>query len=122
MALARVRDTLGPIDILVNNADIAERAPFSKLEEVLWDRTIAVNPKGAYSCTRAVIGGMLACRTGHIISVASVAGRVGFAYTPAYAQRSTGFGFTRAVALEVARKRIKAKPSAWTGERVWLES
>ena len=106
-AFARVRDTLGPIDILVNNAGTAESAPLSKLDEDLWDRTIAVNLKGTYLCTRAAIGGMIARGAGRIISVASVAGRVGFAYTSAYCAAKHGvLGFTRAVALEVARKGI----------------
>jgi len=106
-AVAAVRANLGPIDVLVNNAGIAESAPLHKLDEDHWDRTIAVNLKGTYLCTRAVVGEMVSRGSGRIINVASIAGRVGFAYTSAYCASKHGvLGFTRAVALEVARKGI----------------
>jgi 3-hydroxybutyrate dehydrogenase len=106
-AVAGVRQTLGPIEILVNNAGIADSAPLAKLDEAQWDRTMAVNLKGTYLCTRAVVGEMIARGSGRIINVASIAGRVGFAYTSAYCASKHGvLGFTRAVALELARKGI----------------
>jgi 3-hydroxybutyrate dehydrogenase len=106
-AVAGVRRTLGPIEILVNNAGIADSAPLAKLDEAQWDRTMAVNLKGTYLCTRAVVGEMVARGSGRIINVASIAGRVGFAYTSAYCASKHGvLGFTRAVALELARKGI----------------
>jgi 3-hydroxybutyrate dehydrogenase len=106
-AVAAVRGRLGSIDVLVNNAGIAESAPLTKLDEAHWDRTIAVNLKGTYLCTRAVVDEMIGRGSGRIINVASIAGRVGFAYTSAYcASKHAVLGFTRAIALELARKGV----------------
>jgi len=106
-AIAEVRNRLGRIDVLVNNAGIAESAPLSKLDEDHWDRTLAVNLKGTYLCTRAVVDEMVRRGSGRIINISSIAGRVGFAYTSAYcASKHAVLGFTRAVALEVARNGV----------------
>ena len=106
-AMADVRRRLGPIDVLVNNAGTAESAPLSKLDEDQWDRMLAVNLKGTYLCTRAVIDEMVRRGSGRIINISSIAGRVGFAYTSAYCASKHGvLGFTRAVALEVARSGV----------------
>jgi 3-hydroxybutyrate dehydrogenase len=106
-AFAAVRGSLGRIDILVNNAGVAESAPLKNLDEAHWDRTIAVNLKGTYLCTRAAADEMVARASGRIINIASIAGRVGFAYTSAYCASKHGvLGFTRAVALELARKGV----------------
>jgi len=106
-AVAAVRGTLGRIDVLVNNAGVAESAPLKNLDEAHWDRTIAVNLKGTYLCTRAVVDEMVGRGSGRIINIASIAGRVGFAYTSAYCASKHGvLGFTRAVALELARKGV----------------
>ncbi len=103
-AFAEVIDTLGPVDILVNSAGIAESAPLARLDEAHWDRTMAVNLKGTYLCTQAAVGGMVARGSGRVINIASIAGRVGFAYTAAYCASKHGvLGFTRSIALELAR-------------------
>jgi 3-hydroxybutyrate dehydrogenase len=106
-AVSQAIDRLGRIDILVNNAGIAESAPILKLDEADWERTLAVNLTGTYRCTRAVLPGMIERGYGRVISVASIAGRVGHAYVSAYCASKHGvLGFTRAVALEVARKGV----------------
>ena len=98
---------VGSIDILVNNAGVAESAPLTRLEHDLWDRTLAVNLTGTYLCTRAVLPAMIERQRGRVINIASIAGRVGFAYTSAYCAAKHGvLGFTRAVALEVAGQGI----------------
>jgi len=103
-AFAEAASVLGPIDILVNSAGVADSAPFTRLDETQWDRTIAVNLKGTFLCTRAAIGGMVARGTGRVINIASVAGRIGVPYTAAYCASKHGvLGLTRSVAIEVAR-------------------
>ena len=106
-AVADTERTLGPIDVLVNNAGISESAPFVTMDDELWDRTLAVNLTGTYHCMRAVIPGMLARRRGRVINIASTAARVGFPYTAAYVASKHGvLGLTRAVALETHGKGV----------------
>ncbi|HWF84410.1 MAG TPA: SDR family NAD(P)-dependent oxidoreductase [Vicinamibacterales bacterium] len=95
------------IDILINNAGFAESAPLARLDPALWDKTIAVNLTATYRCMRVVLPGMIERRSGRVVNIASVAGRVGFRYSAAYCAAKHGvLGLTRAVALEVAAKGI----------------
>jgi NAD(P)-dependent dehydrogenase (short-subunit alcohol dehydrogenase family) len=100
-AVALTEQRLGPIDVLVNNAGIAESAPFVSMDDDVWDRTLAVNLTAAYNCMRAVVPGMFERHHGRIINIASTAARVAFPYTSAYVASKHGLlGLTRAVALE----------------------
>lgn len=70
----RARQTIGRIDILVNNAaDMANlrRQPFDRITEAEWDRTMAVNVKGMWLMVRAVAGGMREAGYGKIINMSS---------------------------------------------------
>jgi 3-oxoacyl-[acyl-carrier protein] reductase len=103
-----VRSSLGPVDILVNNAGIGMKRSPSELTEEEWDATIAVNLKGAFLCTQAVIGSMQARRFGRIVNISSGAARgaggIGVHYnaskagleglTRGYASRLAGSGIT----------------------------
>lgn len=101
-AVRRTEEALGPVDVLVNNAGIAESAPFTAMADELWHRTLAVNLTGPYYCMRAVLPGMLQRGHGRIINIASTAARQGYAYTAAYVASKHGLlGLTRAVAVEV---------------------
>ena len=97
----------GPISILVNNAGSAESSPFSKLDQGMWDRMLAVNLTGTYLCTREVIDKMSRAGFGRIINIASTASQKGYAYVSAYCAAKHGvLGLTRALALEMARKGV----------------
>lgn len=97
----------GNVEILVNNAGAAEAVPFHKMQDDLWDRTIAVNLTGVYNCTREVTDSMLAAGSGRVINIASTAARTGFAYVAAYCAAKHGvLGLTRSLALEFAKKGI----------------
>ncbi|MBC6451388.1 SDR family NAD(P)-dependent oxidoreductase [Actinokineospora xionganensis] len=94
---------LGPVDVLVNNAGISTSAPLARTRLADWEAQLAVNATGAFLCTRAVLPGMSSRDSGRIVTVASVAGRVGFRYTSGYtASKHAAVGLTRAVAAEVA--------------------
>jgi NAD(P)-dependent dehydrogenase (short-subunit alcohol dehydrogenase family) len=98
---------LGPVDVLVNNAGIAESAPFARTDPAFWDRHFRVNVTGPYLLTRAVLPGMLERRWGRVINVASLAGLVGSPYVTAYtASKHALVGFTRALAAEVAGRGV----------------
>ena len=106
-ALAAATESNGAVDVLVNNAGVAEAAPFVRASEEHWDQTLAVNLTGVYNCTKSVIEGMLQRGSGRIVNVASTAGLAGYAYVSAYCAAKHGvIGLTRALALEYARKGI----------------
>lgn len=106
-AVKAVTDALGPIDVLVNNAGIAESAPFVKTDPALWERHLRVNVTGPFLLTREVLPGMLERRWGRLINVASLAGLFGAPYVTAYATSKHALvGLTRALANEVAGKGV----------------
>jgi NAD(P)-dependent dehydrogenase (short-subunit alcohol dehydrogenase family) len=106
-ALGEARTKLGAIDVLVNNAGIAESAPFARTDPALWDRHLRVNATGPYLLARAVLPAMLERRWGRVINIASVAGLHGAPYVTAYtASKHALVGLTRALAAEVAGKGV----------------
>jgi 2-hydroxycyclohexanecarboxyl-CoA dehydrogenase len=107
--LASVRDTLGPIDVLVNNAGWDDLMPFVSTDEEFWDRVIEVNFKGALRLTHGVLPEMLEHQWGRIINIGSDAGRVGSTLESVYTGAKGGIiAFTKTIAREVARKGITA--------------
>src|SRR5256886_17219966 len=76
-AVERLHAALGPVHILVNDAGIAGLVPLREMTEDEWDRMIAVHLKGAFNCTRALLGDMAAAGWGRIGTVSSVAGLPG---------------------------------------------
>ena len=106
-AVQRTVTELGSIDVLVNNAGIAESAPLARTEPDLWERHLRVNVTGPYLLTRAVLPGMFERRWGRVINVASLAGLHGSPYVTAYtASKHALVGFTRALATEVAGRGV----------------
>ncbi len=103
-AFGEAESALGPVDILINNAGIAASAPFRKLDAEHWNRILAVNLTGVYTCTHAILPGMVERGWGRVVNIASVAGLRGYAYTAAYCAAKHGvIGLTRSLAVEHAR-------------------
>jgi len=106
-AFAAARTTLGPVDVLVNNAGQALSAPMGKTTLVQWRQMIDVNLTGTFLCTQAALPDMLSAGWGRVVNIASTAGLRGYAYVSAYAASKHGvIGLTRSLALEVATKGI----------------
>jgi 3-oxoacyl-[acyl-carrier protein] reductase len=100
-AVAAVQSTLGPIDILVNNAAIVFDRLFLFMDQASWDRVLRTNLDGAYFCTRAVVRGMLLRRWGRIINISSPSAHSALPGQSSYAASKAGLeGLTRALAHE----------------------
>src|SRR5438132_773904 len=94
-AVERLHAALGPVHILVNDAGIAGLVPLREMTEDEWDRMIAVHLKGAFNCTRALLGDMAAAGWGRIVNVSSVAGLRGAPQLVHYSAAKAGLiGFT----------------------------
>jgi NAD(P)-dependent dehydrogenase (short-subunit alcohol dehydrogenase family) len=108
-AVAAFFESVGDVDVLVNNAGVSHSAPLARTSTADWRRQLDVNATGAFLCTRAVLPGMRRRDTGRIVTVASTAGRAGYRYTAGYtASKHAAVGLMRAVAAEVAGSGVTA--------------
>lgn len=106
-AFAEARASFGPVHLLVNNAGVAESAPFGKTDLDLWQKMLSVNLTGVYLCCHEVVPEMLSQAYGRVVNIASIAGLAGHPYTTAYCAAKHGVvGLTRALALETARNNV----------------
>ena len=106
-AVTQVREALGEVDVLVNNAGIDVIEPFVDSTEATWDRLLAVNLKGPILCAHAVVPAMLGRGYGRIINIASDAGKVGSSGEVVYSATKGGvIAFTKALARETAAKGV----------------
>ncbi len=92
------------MDILVNNAGIIRRGSTENLTEEEWDRVLSVNLKGAFNCCKAVIGVMKKQRSGNIVNISSLAGKMGdIASAPCYGASKAGMAcLAKSLARELA--------------------
>jgi 2-hydroxycyclohexanecarboxyl-CoA dehydrogenase len=112
-AVSGAEAELGPIDVLVNNAGTDRFAFFVNTDEELWDFVLGVNLRGVIAVTHAVLPGMQERRSGSIVNVASEAGRVGSQGSAVYSAAKAGvIGFTKAIAREAARYRVRCNAVA----------
>jgi 3-oxoacyl-[acyl-carrier protein] reductase len=103
-ALRQAEQTLGRVDVLVNNAGISDSALLVDLTVEAWDRMIAVNLRSVFLCTRVVLPGMISRRWGRIISTSSQLAHKGGVELAHYCAAKAGvLGFTRSLAYEVAQ-------------------
>ena len=111
-AIEQVLAAFGRIDVLVNNAGITGSAKATVCHETPvqdWDRVLSVNVRGPFLCSRAVLPTMLSQGSGHIITVASVAGLVAFPGRCAYTtSKGAAVLFTKSLAVDYASKGIRA--------------
>jgi acetoacetyl-CoA reductase len=106
-AVAKVEAEVGPIDILVNNAGITRDMTFKKMGKADWDAVLRTNLDSVFNMTKPVCDGMVDRNWGRIINISSINGSKGaFGQTNYSAAKSGMYGFTKALALEVARKGV----------------
>jgi NAD(P)-dependent dehydrogenase (short-subunit alcohol dehydrogenase family) len=104
-----VQERFGKTDVLVNNAGVMIRpVPITELEVKKWDYTIAVNLRGPFLVTKALLPLMMRQKSGAIINVSSSIGRGAYANFGAYAVSKWGIeGFTQTLAAEVRSYNIR---------------
>ena len=101
-ACEEAQRVLSHIDVLVNNAAIAQQKLFTDITDGDWDAMIGTNLSGAFYVTRAVLPGMISRRYGRIVNVGSIWGQVGASCEVHYSAAKAGLiGLTRALAKEV---------------------
>lgn len=112
-AVADVEAALGPVDILINNAGITRDGLMLVMDESDWDAVLAVNLKGAFLMSKAVLRGMIKRRRGSIVSISSVVGRRGNAGQVNYSAAKAGLiGLTKSLAREVASRNVRVNAVA----------
>jgi 3-oxoacyl-[acyl-carrier protein] reductase len=103
----KVRERLGPIGILVNNAAILRDKTLRKMAPADWQAVIAVNLTGVFNVSQAVVPAMAEHRWGRVVNISSVSGAVGFWGQANYAAAKAGvIGFTKVLARETAAKGV----------------
>ena len=103
----QVTKEVGPVDVLVNNAGITRDMTFKKMNKADWDAVISTNLDSVFNMTKQVMEGMAERKWGRVINVSSVNGQKGAFGQTNYAAAKAGMhGFTKALALEVARNGV----------------
>lgn len=106
--LEAVRQQLGGVEVLVNNAGISQEKMFQDLSEEEWDRMFQVHVKGAFLCTQAVLPDMLRLHQGSIVNVSSIWGMTGASCEVHYsAAKAALIGMTKALAKELGPSGIR---------------
>ncbi len=97
-----VEKRFGGVDVLVNNAGIAQQALFTDITDEMWQRMLGVNLTGAFNCCRRALPYMINQKYGTVINVASMWGEVGASMEVHYSASKAGLiGLTKALAKEV---------------------
>ena len=101
-AVAAVREALGPITVLVNNAGVTDFTPFEQTTDELWDFVYSVNVKGTFIVTQEVLPDMKAAGWGRIVNISSSSAQTGTANMAAYSSsKGAVITLTRSLAQEL---------------------
>lgn len=105
--ITQVVKDVGQVDVLVNNAGITRDMTFKKMTKADWDAVIHTNLDSAFNMTKQVMDGMTERGWGRVINISSVNGQKGAFGQTNYAAAKAGMhGFTKSLALEVAKKGV----------------
>lgn len=106
--MQEIESTMGKVEVLVNNAGIAQQKLFCDITESDFDRMFDVNVKGVFNCCKAVLPSMISEKCGSIINISSMWGQVGASCEVHYsASKAAVVGLTRALAKEVGPSNIR---------------
>jgi acetoacetyl-CoA reductase len=106
-AVKRIKNDLGTVEILINNAGITRDGTLQKMSPARWEEVIRTNLTSCYNLSHCVIGGMRETGFGRIVNIGSVNGQAGQYGQVNYAAAKSGIhGFTKALALEGASSGI----------------
>ena len=102
-----IREAMGPVEVLVNNAGITRDGLLVRMKPEDWDAVIAANLSSVFYCTKEAVRDMARARWGRIVNLASVVGLIGNAGQANYSASKAGIiGFTKSVAREYAARGI----------------
>ncbi|NBK97525.1 MAG: SDR family oxidoreductase [Erysipelotrichia bacterium] len=106
--LQEIEGTMGKVEVLVNNAGIAQQKLFCDITESDFNRMFDVNVKGVFNCCKAVLPSMISEKRGSIINISSMWGQVGASCEVHYsASKAAVVGLTKALAKEVGPSNIR---------------
>lgn len=111
--VSAAREAFGEVEILVNNAGIAQQKRFVDLTAEDFDRMISVHLRGTFLCTRAVLPGMLDRGEGIVVNIASQLGQIGGVELTHYSAAKAGIiGLTKALSREVSEQGVRVNAVA----------
>ena len=106
--VSAVKETFGPVSLLVNNAGVAGQALFQDVSDEMWERYFSVNLNGARNTIKAVLPDMIHQKSGVIINVSSIWGLHGASCEVTYScTKHALIGLTRSLAMELAPSNIR---------------
>ncbi len=101
------KNSFGKIDVLINNAGIAQQKLFTDISEHDWDNMFNINIKGMYNCCKEIVPMMIHEKSGKIINISSIWGITGASCEVHYsASKAAVIGFTKALAKELGPSNI----------------
>ena len=107
VCVEQISKDIGPVEVLVNNAGITRDMTFKKMGKADWDAVIRTNLDSVFNMTKQVMDGMVERNWGRVINISSVNGQKGAFGQTNYAAAKAGMhGFTKSLALEVAKKGV----------------